>query len=135
MRKIYPAAKLVVVDLGDEFDAFKAATILLKRFSRISHHNWQALVQRRINADNYKIRGFLDRIWDSLISFYDRAWFQRTWVVQEYALAKKLQILVGDRHLSGEVLSKGISRAIDFLFFSRLEMLLEYYRGVGEVKT
>jgi hypothetical protein len=55
-------------------------------------------------------------------------------VVQEFALARRLIILVGSNSTSAKVVSKGISRGMTFCLFSGPEKLPEYYKNAGEME-
>jgi hypothetical protein len=134
MKTIYSMADEVVVDLGDEADNSNAAVRLLEAFCKISDEDWDSLLQGSVKADQLGIPGFDDSAWHGFSSLCSRNWFQRTWVVQEFALAKNLLIRVGDRSQPPEILTKGVYRATFFSSFSGPETLPKYYAKKSKIE-
>ncbi|KAL7904832.1 heterokaryon incompatibility domain-containing protein [Trichoderma velutinum] len=60
--------------------------------------------------------------WETLISFMSRRWFHRLWTLQEFALAKKIRILCGDRFVNQD----DLHNAALFLQTLGLTMELQY---------
>jgi Heterokaryon incompatibility protein (HET) len=134
MKTIYPKAESAVVDLGDESHDSNAAVCLLERFCSVTDADWHVLLQGKAKADQFGIPGFHDSAWVSLASFCNREWFRRTWVVEEFALAKELRVLIGDRFKPPEILTKGVARASLFSSFSGPDVVPKYYAdasGIG----
>jgi hypothetical protein len=50
------------------------------------------------------------KLWISFSHFLARPWFRRMWVVQEYALARNVQILLGEHLKSSDILSRSVTR-------------------------
>ncbi|MCJ1385797.1 hypothetical protein MMC17_008921 [Xylographa soralifera] len=52
------------------------------------------------------------KIWVAFCKFLARPWFQRMWVVQEYALARNLQILLGEHLESHDFLLRSVTKLL-----------------------
>ena len=88
MGEIYRNASRVLAWLGKE-DA-RSAIAQLENFS----HNHDLYIE-----DMTRLRFEpIARIWDAkaMHRFFDRAWFLRIWIVQEFALARDIQFFAGN---------------------------------------
>ena len=100
-------ATKVIAWLGTAGDAARDIAELLAAFSNMSPKTFDALAKGRLklslfdfeNEDILEKHG-LPRVpidkWRSLVSFFDRAWFSRLWVIQEFALAGDVEFWSGE---------------------------------------
>lgn len=56
-------------------------------------------------------------------------------MVQEFALAKNITVLIGNREISAEILTKGITRASIFSSFSGPEKIPRSYIGAAQLEV
>jgi len=52
---------------------------------------------------------FTNEVYKSLIALQKRAWFQRSWVLQEYALTKEVTFICGGKRIRAEILMSVLS--------------------------
>jgi hypothetical protein len=98
MGSIFAQAERVIVDLGEANEDFEPALNLSnmiwgKRdyFEKL-HPTYSMQPQDREESG---LPGREDDIWLSWTRFLGRPWFQRVWVIQEFALAQKVRFLCG----------------------------------------
>jgi hypothetical protein len=101
MRDIYTKAFHVVIWLGKDTLEDKAAFSLLDRFKDVFAR--YGLVD--LGPDNYGSVGLPTNLeepneWIALVKLYQRAWFQRIWVIQEATVGKVWRVLVIPEHLA-----------------------------------
>ena len=94
MGKIYSKARLVVVWLGEEDSHTVPAFALTERISKLATvsavRSLHANTSDIFNPDALQAMGlpsFPSVDWESMHRLFERRWFQRSWVVQEVALA------------------------------------------------
>jgi Heterokaryon incompatibility protein (HET) len=113
MGKIFGTAQSVIVDLGDQSHNSDAVVDLLYKLSDLRIEKWnQILGPDNDDAPETDLPGFDHTIWEDFAFFCFRKWFERIWVVQEFALACELFIMIGSRSISPEVLDRGIKRGV-----------------------
>ncbi|ORY01801.1 heterokaryon incompatibility protein-domain-containing protein [Clohesyomyces aquaticus] len=109
MNIIYRNAKAVRIWLGDvvsdsdngAFEAlFRISGFLDQRFAAGDFKNYRTL--QRSFAANEEMQSIQ---WNCLSSMLNRAWFRRTWVIQEVGVANKATIHLGPLSTSWEMLS------------------------------
>ena len=117
MGDIYHAAEAVIVWLGVEDEDAKCAVELQARFAPtlgrvFDQDRAEELVGYPFNAiefyEKFGIRQTSLEEWRCYASFHRRAWFGRTWIIQEITLAKQIHVGCGalrpsweDMHLLG----------------------------------
>lgn len=58
--------------------------------------------------------------WQGFLDFVGRAWFYRLWVVQEFALAKKVQVMIGHHMHTESILHFAVPRVLDhYVYLTR----------------
>ncbi|KAJ4287415.1 hypothetical protein N0V88_007687 [Collariella sp. IMI 366227] len=117
MPAIYRAAWRVVVDLGDETHDLNDALQLMGAWWR--KHIWSGTWQgshfvsaremgttfgfevpaecERRRLERLEVPDVEDPRWNAVARFYCRAWFTRVWIVQEFVLAREVQVVCGKR--------------------------------------
>lgn len=118
MADIYRSATQVLADLGDETDDMAVALAAIDEYTR-------AGVRRGVTAKGFgkllnteDTARFLDlpipteeeteeetkrvmnpsaEVTDAVLRFFERPWFTRVWVVQEFVLAKEVQMFAGTK--------------------------------------
>lgn len=104
MRRIYARANLVVADLGEAGNDYEDVNTIFDALLRITR---TTAAHEQIESERYEIFGLpvdTDRKWESWRRFLARPWFRRLWVMQEYALASKVDMMYGTSYVHGEVL-------------------------------
>ncbi|MCJ1357196.1 MAG: hypothetical protein MMC33_007192 [Icmadophila ericetorum] len=99
MSEIYSGAHFVLVWLGESQDD----SDLVMDTQTVNHLNRNLVQVPDFASPDYVTRDDLpspkDPIWRAIGDLCDRNWFYRTWVVQEVALARKVNMLCGPRRL------------------------------------
>ena len=109
MHEIYGKAQSVIVWLGESGDdselAMDAGTVAVLSAKLVDFPDYNSPE----DMSRYNLPLSADLIWKAFGRLCERDWFYRTWVVQEVALARKIEILCGRQWLSWESLVNLIS--------------------------
>ena len=104
MGTIYSKARLVVVWLGEEDSHTVPAFALMERISKLATvsavRSLHANASDIFNPDALQAMGlasFPSANWESMHRLFERRWFQRSWVIQEVALADDAVVVCGCR--------------------------------------
>jgi Heterokaryon incompatibility protein (HET) len=106
MSQIFPFAQKVVVDLGELSESDRMFFEYVKLYEAIPQETWAAawgttgFPRNMAGLDSLKLPSRDSHFWPAFVQFMQRSWFNRLWVVQEYALAMEVQIMLG-RDLHG----------------------------------
>jgi len=114
MDKIYSAAVKVVIDLGDSPRDDKILVDGLTKFGSIDNEQWDNIHWGRITSELSSLKvpaEYTDPFWLALSRLVQRPWFFRTWVIQELALGKESDVLLGSKLLSLEFFALATERA------------------------
>ncbi|KAE8445950.1 hypothetical protein EG329_012729 [Mollisiaceae sp. DMI_Dod_QoI] len=103
MRSIYSQACQVVVWLGEGWDESEMAIEFLHKLAEdktlhLDQRQQPSICVNGLYMDSPELRR-------SLIRFFDQPWWNRTWTVQEFALAEKLVFQCSKILFTGEILS------------------------------
>ena len=101
MRSIFIQAQIVLVWLGPESDSSNQAMALLREIAQKSSANNGLRWLLQLGETPLYLKH-----WEALASFFRRKWWRRAWVVQEFVLAREIEIACGEQTLSGEELSR-----------------------------
>lgn len=94
MTLIYGFAQRTVIWLGEEKDESFRAMLLLRGLSRVAKGTDQeAMLDRAVLEFSDRSR------WAALDRLLTRAWWQRTWIIQECAVARDIILVCGYREL------------------------------------
>jgi hypothetical protein len=101
MRRIYSQCVWGLIYLGEEADGSGEIPGFLKRLSsgimsdkgKLDH--WH---------DNPLLPGENDPGWKALRSLLERPWFLRVWILQEFALPRKIRMICGEWELDGNLI-------------------------------
>lgn len=99
MDQTYRNASAVVAWLGDSDEHTQGALEILKQLSRIPEADYD---KHQSHPFDRLGRAVNDLKWTSFATFFCRAWFTRTWVIQEAVLAKDINMLVGSTIISSQ---------------------------------
>jgi hypothetical protein len=113
MPKIYAKASRVVIHLGPRS---LDTDLGLRMLSRILYLvACSKLTENKFLHEDHAVSlGFppsADKAWDALRSLASQAWFRRTWIVQEFVVAKFAFFLIGDISIPWQVLLFGLHTA------------------------
>jgi hypothetical protein len=103
MSQIFPFAQKVVVDLGELSESDGMFFEYVKLYEAIPQETWAAaaawgtpdFLRNMTGLDSLKLPSRDSDFWAAFVQFMQRSWFNRLWVVQEYALAREVQIMLG----------------------------------------
>ena len=110
MRHIYELASGVLVWLGAGDETVLAAIHLINHIFDTASAHWSRSHEGEVVF--YDVDDFADfppqatfpppdsDEWSPLVKFFSRQWFQRTWIIQEVAVAKEVALLCGDPQIS-----------------------------------
>ena len=111
MGAIFENASRVIVDIGEESDSCSAAIDLLKRIGNLTESN-----QIHASIDNLLQNTSLFSSWQALELFFQRPWWGRSWIVQEYVLAPKVLFICGTAEIEESSFSYALTNLIDYRF-------------------
>lgn len=110
MWNIYSNAEEVIVWLGEEDETAIEAQLLQERLYPAIHEKsqndeeWTRTENMHPSEEGYWESLNTEPVpmqwWWSWCHFYRRTWFQRVWTMQEYTLAKKLDVVCGSLHFN-----------------------------------
>ncbi|KZL76413.1 ankyrin and HET domain protein [Colletotrichum tofieldiae] len=113
MHDIYVSARRVLAYLGEEADGSKEAIELIERYWRVSIPNplnagARAFVEDLLSepvpdaptGGEAELPPQGDEKWMAVSRFWNRSWFRRVWVVQEFILARDVLMICGDKTVS-----------------------------------
>jgi hypothetical protein len=104
MGRIYSSATRVFVWLGNSLAKTERALSLIQSLSEIPEEKYEKMMHLIPQPkDTYKKLGLetvSPRDWQIILSFLDRPWFLRVWVLQEYALARFKTVLCGQYRIA-----------------------------------
>ena len=104
MDKIYSRAELVYVDLGEDPPEIDLILQLLQKFDVVLAELRPGMDKTRKIFKSHILPSVEDPTWPHVVQFMRRPWFSRVWVMQEFILAKNVQVLVGSRRLDNKFL-------------------------------
>ena len=113
MGAIYAKAVQVVIDLGEAQGNLKEVRSMILEFGSIGHDQWQYLLKHPKHLNKLSTPRFSSNVWTSLCTVCQRPWFYRVWVIQEYALAKRADFLLGTMTVLNIELRNSVARAFD----------------------
>ncbi|KAL1614391.1 hypothetical protein SLS56_012118 [Neofusicoccum ribis] len=117
MDRIYSTAEHVLVWLGPTNHHAASAIPALRRLASVTIHALQATVdvEEPLSTSDPELYEKLEipfitrNQWKQVRGFYERTWFQRTWVTQEAALARSISFHMGSHTLSWDQIEKAAS--------------------------
>ncbi|RFU34714.1 hypothetical protein B7463_g1603, partial [Scytalidium lignicola] len=124
MPKIFSAASWVLAWLGEEDSNGRVALQLLQK---IGETDFSALPQKQVSVAWMQDHGLPlqgNPLWRHLLTFWQRPWFRRLWVVQEFVLAKDVYMLCGELQVHWKSLASGLEKMTEYtlldwgMFFS-----------------
>jgi len=103
MRRIYSQCRSGVIYLGEEADGSEEIPGFLRRLV-------PGIVSDKGNNKNWHENPLLpdenDPDWKALHSLFERPWFLRVWIIQEFALPRDLLMICGEWELEGDLLAQ-----------------------------
>ncbi|GKT93413.1 LOW QUALITY PROTEIN: ankyrin and HET domain protein [Colletotrichum tofieldiae] len=111
MHDIYVSARRVLAYLGEEADGSKEAIELIERYWRHPeplNAGARAFVEDLLSepvpdaptGGEAELPPQGDEKWMAVSRFWNRSWFRRVWVVQEFILARDVLMICGDKTVS-----------------------------------
>ena len=128
MGRIYSQARLVIVWLGEEDIHTVPAFALIEKISKLAtvsavtrlHTNTSDI----FNPDALQAMGlpsFPSSDWESMHRLFERRWFQRSWVVQEVALANVAVAVCGCRIFNWDDIGRAGQYLVSSGFFRAMQ--------------
>lgn len=105
MDKIFSRAELVYVDLGEDVPEMELILQLLRKFDVIPEEVCTDKDKALKAFESHILLSIEDPTWPHVVRFMTRPWFSRVWVMQEFILARDIQVLVGSRRLDHRFLN------------------------------
>jgi len=109
MRDIYEHASRVLIWLGSADETVPAAMYLINHIFDTACTHWNQDPNVTVEIDD--VDDFVDFLpnatfppsgsdkWQPVIEFFSREWFERTWIVQEVAVAKEVMAFSGEHEI------------------------------------
>lgn len=109
MADIYESAECVKVWLGAADESTPLAYDLIERLGMLSEDDLKSIKPQPQACENEHNDKLLQHTnshqhWASLVSFFERRWFTRAWVVQELVFARETSIMCGHHEFNWETL-------------------------------
>ena len=104
MHKIYSQAELVYVDLGEDVPEMEKVLQFLQKFDFLRFRTPREFKQIFHAFESNHLPDIEHSIWPDIVAFMRRPWFTRVWIMQEFVLAKHVQVVVGIRRLQYVIL-------------------------------
>ncbi|KAI1091292.1 HET-domain-containing protein [Rostrohypoxylon terebratum] len=107
MADIYESAECVKVWLGAADESTSLAYELIERLGMLSEDDLRSIKPQACeNEHNDKLLQHTNspQHWASLVSFFERRWFTRAWVVQELVFARETNIMCGHHEFNWKTL-------------------------------
>ncbi|KAL8669116.1 MAG: hypothetical protein Q9168_006281 [Polycauliona sp. 1 TL-2023] len=120
MRNIYAQAEETYVWLGPKLDDGETAIEMLEKLDQLEREESilgkdASIRHEYYNSDSVDLPKMADPAWRSLLTFLNRSYFERIWVVQELVVARnQVTVLCGDITFTWKVLSTALG-VIDHL--------------------
>ena len=128
MGKIYSKARLVVVWLGEEDSHTVPAFDLMDRISKLatesSAQSFHTNSSDIFDPDALQAMGlpsFPSAEWESMHRLFERRWFQRSWVIQEVALAEYAIVVCGCRVFNWDDVGRTGQYLVSSSFFRAMQ--------------
>ena len=128
MGKIYSKARLVAVWLGEEDSYTGRAFQLMESISRLvtvsAVRSLHTNVSDIFNPDALQAMGlpsFPSADWESMHRLFERSWFQRSWVIQEAALADDAFVVCGRRVFNWDDIGRTAQYLVSSGFFRAMQ--------------
>lgn len=128
MHRIFSQADKVIVDLGD-YDRHTTKALLFAQKMYQALESFKNNPEVPTGANGMKTLAFptdLYRYLESWKIFMARRWFRRVWVIQEYSLAKTVEMVVGTEHIR----SDAITNTASIIWMTNKHLL--YAQGLGD---
>ena len=114
MGSIYKKASQVLVYLGEERDDSDKGIDLILNVLAATKNLPRNLPIHPQDYEKYGLPSPRSKGWAALSTFMEtQPWFQRIWTVQEFALAKRVRMVCGDRTFSDLALPCFLSRGVE----------------------
>ena len=145
MADVFKAAEGVTVWLGEEDEFTNDACTVIERISSIPREKWGSIPYTGFfdaRGSCYRdvgVEPLTYQHWLGFMAFMNRPWWTRSWVVQELALARKVNVVCGSRLLPWEQMARTIEylRAVKWyhhLSTEKMRHLRELSRRPGPYK-
>lgn len=114
MPRIYSEASRTIVYIGEDDEN---GNVVLDFFEKLGRTNFSSLPSMSITPEwilEHDLPAQGAPLWYTLLEFWRRPWFRRTWVVQEFIMAKDVLIVCGDRSVKWKDLSSAMEKVIEY---------------------
>lgn len=122
MADIYKAASCVMVWLGAEEDSTPLAFELIRALVSVSPAERMKILPSCVLRDSSSVP-LSSSHWRALARLFERAWFNRAWIIQEVIFARQIKVLCGTYTVAWEDLttvSQFLATSIWITFFKDL---------------
>jgi hypothetical protein len=104
MAEIYKAASCVMVWLGAEEDSTHLAFELIEALASVSPAERLKIVPHCVSGHSSSVLLSFEH-WRALARFFERAWFNRAWIIQEVIFARQIEVRCGTHKVAWEDLT------------------------------
>jgi hypothetical protein len=125
MRRIYSQCQLGLVHLGEQADGSEKIPKFLNRLAPGVMSDKGAVAHYH---DNPLLPDEIDPGWQALPSLFERPWFLRVWIIQEFALPREIRMMCGGWGLDGDL----VPLAITLPTLNHSRQAMEGFRRAGE---
>ncbi|KAK7973463.1 hypothetical protein PG988_007597, partial [Apiospora saccharicola] len=137
MWAIYEHAGRALVFLGPRAECSDEAFALLSELSSLEigtehHHRIAATLSSNSNDDDLLPKA--GESWQGLLRLMQRPWWRRAWVIQEYAVARRVVFVCGFRELSNEDFGKALEVLVDYKF-NGCSLRPDHHRLIRRIAT
>lgn len=114
MQQIYSNASCVLAWLGEDDGN---GTVALQFLEKLKQTDFSSLPAKQISVawmEQHGLPAQGDPIWYRILAFWQRSWFRRAWVVQEFVMARDVTVICGRKKLNWKSLSSGIEKMVEY---------------------
>jgi hypothetical protein len=117
MAQIYASASRVLVRLGEDNgdgceEAFNSLLTIATGFLSGNNNDEDRDLERDTDYDFFDNKTWGGVLREALYSLFQRDWFQRVWILQEVAAARRILVMCGTSTLDGHSFYLGVTGAL-----------------------
>jgi Heterokaryon incompatibility protein (HET) len=109
MSRIFSQAKGVVVDLGHSDEDTDLAIKLMERIASLNLDQASYDYIFKSQIEGYDLPDLKNPSWTAWMKLVTRTWFNRVWMVQEFALAREVKMMIGPYVFDGAKIERAFN--------------------------
>ena len=119
MDEVFRRAGRVRINIGESVRNQAGVFQLIRALRSVDKDTWVRMTHDPKENRGFHLPPWNSDIWKSFADLFSRPWFKRVWVVQEYALARRADFMLGTDQFEITDLLIALLRANDWMFMVR----------------